>query len=115
MTIFTCMLLVLASFSFNQDAKSVIVEPIERMTKVINKVCKTLALLRQDVNQAYKETGGFEIDYIESSITKMAGLLRVGFGEAGAKILFQNFNSEDSLDAVLPGVKVNAIFGMSRH
>ena len=105
------MLLVIASYLFNQDAIKLIVKPVERMTKVINKVCKTLALLRQDVDRVHKESTGFEIDYIESSITKMAGLLRVGFGEAGAKILFQNFNSEDSLDAVLPGVKVNAIFG----
>lgn len=42
------------------------------------------------------------------------GLLRVGFGEAGAGIISANLSSKDSSTAInplLPGVRVYAIFG----
>lgn len=32
----------------------------------------------------------YETDLIEKTITKIAGLLQVGFGEAGARIIAQN-------------------------
>jgi hypothetical protein len=42
------------------------------------------------------------------------GLLRVGFGEAGANIISANLSAKDSSTAInplLPGVRIYAIFG----
>ncbi len=79
-------------------------------------------------------TGDFETSLLESTIEKITGLLRVGFGEAGAGIISANlkFDEETSkngpstrrgrfargahsqafaIDPLLPGVRIYAIFG----
>jgi hypothetical protein len=42
------------------------------------------------------------------------GLLRVGFGEAGAGIISANLNIEDTstyIDPLIPGIRIYALFG----
>lgn len=51
-----------------------------------------------------------ETDLLEIAINKMAALLQVGFGCAGAEIIAKNL-SDGELDPMIPGAKVNAIFG----
>jgi len=57
---------------------------------------------------------------LQLSLEKVTGLLRVGFGEAGANIIRSNLHMDSSssagsnkavIDALLPGVRVYAIFG----
>lgn len=60
------------------------------------------------------------MEVLELSLEKVTGLLRVGFGEAGAGIIRSNLHVDSSssvkadqavIDALLPGVRVYAIFG----
>jgi len=50
---------------------------------------------------------------LEKTIIKIGSLLALGFGEAGAEIIGQNMKGSDSsaLNAMIPGRKVEAIFG----
>ena len=52
-----------------------------------------------------------ETDLLEQAITKMATLLQVGFGCAGAEIIAKSFSTDGELDPMVPGNRVNAIFG----
>ena len=52
-----------------------------------------------------------ETDLLEQAITKMATLLQVGFGSAGAEIIAKSFSNDGELDPMVPGIRVHAIFG----
>ena len=42
---------------------------------------------------------------------KIGALLAVGFGEAGSEIIAENIKKSGSVDPMIPGKKVLAIFG----
>ena len=44
-----------------------------------------------------------ETDLLEQAITKMATLLQVGFGCAGAEIIAKSFSTDGELDPMVPG------------
>ena len=52
-----------------------------------------------------------ETDVLEKTIVKIGALLALVFGEAGSHIIAQNIKGTGSLNPVLPGEKVHAIFG----
>ena len=54
-----------------------------------------------------------ETDILEQTIVKTGALLAIGLGEAGSKIIAQNMekNTGGSIDPLIPGTKVFAIFG----
>jgi len=52
-----------------------------------------------------------ETDLLEQTIIKMAYLLQVGFGIAGAEIIAKSLSAEGEVDPMVPGSRVNAIFG----
>ena len=52
-----------------------------------------------------------ETDLLEQTITKMATLLQVGFGCAGAEIIAKSLSAEGEVDPMVPGNRVHAIFG----
>jgi hypothetical protein len=55
----------------------------------------------------------YETWVLETTIRKITGLLRVGFGEAGAGIIKSNLEMDTNftINPLLPGVRVYAIFG----
>ena len=52
-----------------------------------------------------------ETDLLERAINKMATLLQIGFGSAGAEIIAKSLSDVGELDPMIPGSKINAIFG----
>lgn len=48
---------------------------------------------------------------LEQAITKMARLLQIGFGSAGAEIIANNLSDGGELNPMVPGAKIDAIFG----
>lgn len=72
------------------------------MLKVVNAVCSTLSELRNDI----EDTEEYETGFIESAINKMAGLLHVGFGVAGASIIQNNLRNSGDLNPMVAGKKV---------
>eukprot|EP00948_MAST-09A_sp_MAST-9A-sp1_P000543 g543.t1 len=121
LTFFVTIVLVGASYSFSRDAHEVIVKPVERMTQVVRKVMTTLISLQQEVVQKddkgsqqkkHENIGDdvYETEFLEGAITKMAALLKVGFGAAGTEIIAHNFSRGGDLNAMVPGTKVRALF-----
>ena len=62
-----------------------------------------------------KRNDGFETTLLLRTISKIAGLMRVGFGEAGAGIIGRNLSMVEGADATMNllgnGRKIDAIFG----
>ena len=57
------------------------------------------------------QSATLETDILEQAINKMARLLQIGFGCAGAEIIGKSLSDMGELDPMFPGVRVNAIFG----
>ena len=52
-----------------------------------------------------------ETQLLESTLTKIGGLLALGFGEAGSSIIAENMSMGDEVNPMLPGQKIMCIFG----
>mmetsp|Transcript_26236 Transcript_26236/g.59346 ORF Transcript_26236/g.59346 Transcript_26236/m.59346 type:complete len:769 (+) Transcript_26236:763-3069(+) len=62
-----------------------------------------------------KKSEPMETAILEKTIIKIGGLLALGFGEAGARIIGQNMKGSDTagVNAMIPGTKIDCIFGYS--
>jgi len=121
LTWFILFMLAVAILTFNADAQRLVLAPIERMMEVVQAVSEDPLVDFEELNEGssdYKRprTGEYETRLLETTITKITGLLRVGFGVAGAEIISKNISLADSssktmLDPMVPGKKVYAIIG----
>jgi class 3 adenylate cyclase len=113
LTIFIGLCLILGSAVFNDDAQQTVLSPIERMMNMLEQVVKDpLSPLYFD-HSAPPGPGEYETRLLESTVEKITGLLRVGFGEAGAGIISANLSldSGSKINPLLPGVRVYVIVG----
>ncbi|GMH49042.1 hypothetical protein TrRE_jg13570 [Triparma retinervis] len=95
---------------FSRDAETLVIDPIERMIKLVKKLADNpLASLYQDQTEEGAE--GFETNLLETTLEKISSLLQVGFGVAGAQIIQSNMGSGGDLDVMIPGKKITAVFG----
>lgn len=58
-----------------------------------------------------KKEETLETDVLERTIVKIGALLALGFGEAGSEIISKNISGSGSVNPVIPGHKIVAIFG----
>lgn len=113
MTIFVGTVLVLAAGVFNSDAQDTVLSPIERMMNMLEEIVKDpLQPLSFDHSNP-AGPGEYETRLLENTVEKITGLLRVGFGEAGAGIISSNLSLDSGrkVNPLLPGVKVYVIVG----
>ena len=134
-TIFVCIMLTIGAFMFTKDATDLVIEPIEQMMEKVKRIAKNpleaakeeeneaAALYRAEKNEAELNKTGCckpekaeqtETDILKQTIVKTGALLAIGLGEAGSKIIAQNIacdTGEGSIDPLIPGSKVFAIFG----
>jgi hypothetical protein len=113
-TIFVSIVLVGGALVFTQDAEALVIAPIKRMMNMVEAVAADPLAPLQFQHGAKDEAGEYEMRLLETTIEKITGLLRVGFGEAGANIISANLSAQDNSTAInplLPGVRVYAIFG----
>ena len=95
---------------FSRDAETLVIDPIERMIKLVKKLADNpLASLYKDQTEEGAE--GFETNLLETTLEKISSLLQVGFGVAGAQIIQSNMGSGGDLDVMIPGKKITAVFG----
>jgi hypothetical protein len=52
-----------------------------------------------------------ETIHLDMTLTKVGGLLALGFGEAGSEIIATNIGDSSEINTSLPGHKVICIFG----
>lgn len=96
------------SMTLTHDAEVLVVAPISRIIKSVNKMEETLKFLRGGA----PDEEVFEMNRIASAMDKMATLLRIGFGDAGNAIISKNLGvGGTTLNPMLPGRHVTAIFG----
>jgi class 3 adenylate cyclase len=112
----TCVMLV-ATVTFTADAQRLVLDPIERMMAMVESVAQDP--LRPLAFDHKEGSGEYETRLLETTIEKITGLLRIGFGEAGALIISENLhidsenhrNNSSVINPLIPGVRVYAIFG----
>merc|ERR1719440_2525082 len=82
----------------------------QRFTETLSKQMKLMGGKSKRKN---KTSEPMETVVLEKTITKIGSLLALGFGEAGAEIIGQNMRGPNTsaLNAMIPGRKVEAIFG----
>lgn len=114
-TFFIIIVLVAASTSFVRTTRILVLDPIERMMNIVQKLAENpLASVQTSANQAQirknAKEQGFETALLEITLSKIGTLMQVGFGAAGADIIGKNMGSGE-LDPMLPGKKITAIYG----
>ena len=129
-TIFLILIILILNSVFDNDAKRLVVDPLEIMIEIVERVAKdpinaknveqlqmgmkNLASKMENKTKTKNEKVEFEsyeIRIIKTSIIKIASLLATGFGEAGCEMIQQNMNSNQELNPMLKGKKKIAIFG----
>jgi class 3 adenylate cyclase len=116
LTSFVLVLLGLAILSFNQDIHVLVILPIEHMMHLVREISENplgKQLSRMLDNNMHNDDG-METTRLIRTISKIAGLMRVGFGEAGADIIGQNLNfthGTDRMNLLGNGRKIHSIFG----
>ena len=110
MTAFVTLLLGVMGLLFSKDAYQMVIHPIEKMKSTVQRLSENPLLHVERIkNRTNIESN--ETDMLEQAITKMAALLQVGFGSAGAEVISKNLSDMGELNPMIPGVRVNAIFG----
>jgi len=111
LTTFVIILLVSGSLIFNQDTKRLVIRPIEVMVELVKKINADPIGFDYKVTQHFQE--GLETTMLLQTIQKIGGLMRVGFGEAGASIIAKNLKegTGHKLNLLTAGTKIQSIFG----
>jgi len=106
-TLFVTVLLAGASGLFSKDANELVIIPIERMFLFVTRLA---ANPLGKIHPSGEAAQPYETLLLEQTFMKLAGLLQIGFGMAGAEVISHNMQG-DYLDPMVPGRKVFAIFG----
>ena len=104
---FVVLLLGAGTFVFQADAQTLFITPIERMTFMV----KTLAENPLATVEVQRRRSSHETGVIQEAMAKISGLLQIGFGEAGAKIIAHNLAQEGELNPMVPGQRIEAVYG----
>ncbi|EAR83046.2 adenylate/guanylate cyclase domain protein (macronuclear) [Tetrahymena thermophila SB210] len=126
-TTFILAILAYSTITFVKDINKLVVSPIERMLETIKliadnpldaaKISEEKAMAEQELKKnkvklsELNEQKSDETYLLESTIMKIGALLAIGFGEAGSKIITKNMQIGGSIDPMIPGKKIMAIFG----
>ena len=114
MTLFICALLVIGTSYFSSDVNVLVISPIEKMVDLVKKISVN------PLGVEYKMLGaddgfieGMETTLLLQTINKIGGLMRVGFGEAGASVIQRNLSEATGgkLNLMGKGNKIVSIFG----
>ena len=119
-TTLSFLVLIFGMISFNYSTKKLAIEPIKKMTqKIKNLSINPIAALQQNMDMDSKnantnnKNGPLETNLLEKTVTKICGLLALGFGEAGAEIISTVLKEgvEADMNPMIPGKKIMAIYG----
>ncbi|CAD8045835.1 unnamed protein product [Paramecium sonneborni] len=128
-TIFVCIVLASSAILFNKNVNELVIEPIEKMMQKIELIAQNpleavnieeqddIIMERLEQNEDHVKIKEKVIEkqmetyILQRLIMKVGALLAVGFGEAGSEIIAENIKKGGSVDPMLPGKKIMAIFG----
>ena len=127
-TIFVCLILTFSVMKLSKDSEILVINPLEQMVLNVRKISKNpleaadlsekeaenrekLQKLNNDDWKEYLERDAYEPAVLEKNIIKIGTLLAIGFGEAGSGIIASNMKKSGTVDPMMEGVKMVAIFG----
>ena len=118
------------SVLINSDLQSLVLKPLEVMLEIVQAVAKdpvnyksiedmNKTILKSKANsKKFKKiisTEALNVDYeiqtLQFAILRISALIAIGFGEAGGEILKENIHSVHGLNPMLPGKKIQSVFG----
>jgi class 3 adenylate cyclase len=113
-TAFVIVLLLGGVYAFSVDVQTLVIAPIEKLVALVKKIADNP--LGVQYNMLGEDDGfaeGMETTILLTTITKIGGLMRVGFGEAGAAIIARNLqeSSGGKLNLLGAGRSIYSIFG----
>jgi hypothetical protein len=93
--------------TFLTDIQEHVIVPIEELKALCDNMGETLKFLTADGEDDEVDD---EVQFLDNAVSKMAGLLTVGYGEAGTAIIARNLQgTSEKIDPLLPGVKVRGV------
>lgn len=119
LTTFVIFLLAAGTMAFQRDVNNLVILPIEKMVQLVREISanplgKNFSLSPDELKGT---DDGMETTLLLRTISKIAGLMRVGFGEAGAEIIARNLNMSNeengtgAINLLGSGTKILSIFG----
>jgi len=99
-------LLVVMGFLLSRDIDALVVRPIETMVDSVTKLAANPAYQLEKI-----EVVRYETDALKLSLSKIATMLQVGFGEAGNDLVAENLKRGDTVDPMVPGRKLLGAYG----
>lgn len=110
-TIFVSFIIGIGVYLFDKDANEMILFPIERMMKIVNKMAINPMLVKTEIIEKIDDGEINEVVLIQNSILKIGSLLMIVFGPGGSSIITKNVEMEGDLDPIIPGRVVFGLFG----
>lgn len=112
-TIFYMIVLFYGSHQLRSLTDQYVVGPIGRIMECVRRLADDpMGATGVNEDEAHGDESGYETTLLLHTIDKIGRLLQVGFGEAGAAIIAKNMSTGDgTLDPMIPGHKMNAVFG----
>ena len=122
----TCVVLIVlaaGSFFLNKSIQDLVLKPIEEMIKSVKSITsnpihavqmseeeivkqeeheKRMAMLKGR-NYKPKKTTPLETEVLRDTLFKIGGLLAIGLGEAGSRLISENMRKGDDVNPLLPG------------
>ena len=87
LTTFVIVLIVVGKYVFTMDVNKLVIFPIEKLVELVKKISNNpLGVEYKMLGEEEGFVPGMETTTLLATITKVGGLMRVGFGEAGMYI-----------------------------
>lgn len=104
----------MGTYYFSSDVNRLVIIPIEKMVSLVREISKNP--LGVEYTMLGEEDGfleGMETTLLLQTINKIGGLMRVGFGEAGASVIAKNLSDsgDNKLNIMGSGNLIQSIFG----
>ena len=113
-TLFVIVILITGTLFFSSDVTRLVITPVEKMVALVQKISvNPLGVQYKMLGEEDGFVAGMETTVLLTTITKIGGLMRVGFGEAGADIIANNLNDSagGKLNLMGGGNMITSIFG----
>ncbi|CAM9146478.1 unnamed protein product [Chrysoparadoxa australica] len=114
LTFFIVLLLGFGVRTLTSDVNRLVLIPIAKVVQLVRDISKNpLSFNGHDDEEEGVFQDGMETTLLRQAITKIAGLMRVGFGQAGASIIAKNLqeSSNNKLNLLTSGTPITSIFG----
>lgn len=106
MILLITLLLGVMGYLLSRDVNQIVIIPVENMVDSVTKLAANPAFKMEKVHKVVYET-----DALKLSLSKIATMLQVGFGEAGNNLVAENLKKGDTVDPMVPGTKLLGAYG----